>query len=385
MSTAKNLRAVFLVGFLLTFGLAITSFIDSSFLSTTVDVKRVGLLFSLGSAVSIIFLAYLPKNIRRFGVSSMFHLGTLAYLASIIGLTQTGSQTLFEVFFVSYIASGVSIYFCIDILIEHFSKNSSTGNIRGVYLTLYNLAFMLGPLMAGFILKGNNFTTVYMLAGVIMIIMTLFYIRDLENVVFKPTHNGANIWRNFLKVSKRKNILKIYNVSFMLSFFFCWMAIYTPIYLNKFAGFGWGAIGGILALMHIPYILLDIPIGRLADRCKCEREIISIGLVVIGISTAFMAKIPAGDFWLWTVALMATRAGASAVQVGTDSYFFKNVSDKDSDIIAFFRNAPSFAYILGPLVGTFFLSFVSYQNLFIILGVIMILTILRSLGLKNVK
>lgn len=382
---AKHLRAIFLVGFILTMALSITSYVDSSFLGTFIDIKSVGLLFSAGSILAIALLSFLPRILPRIGVSGIFHLNSMIYLLGIMLMLHTNTTALFIIAFIFYIASGVSIYFSIDLLIEHYSKKKSTGNIRGFYLTVYNFAFLVGPLLAGIILKNNSFELVYLIAGVFIVLMTLIYIRDLENIKFEYKSVRVSFWKNVKKLLKDKNLSKTYFTSLMLSFFFSWMAIYTPIYLNKFIKFDWGQIGMLFALMHLPYVLLELPIGRWADKYKCEKELMSIGLVIIGISTALIAQINTNSFALWTIILMFTRVGASFVQVATESYFFKKVDEKDSSLIALYRDAAPTAYIIGPLLGTLALSFVSYRELFIILGAVMILAVLKSVRVKNIK
>ena len=385
MSHAPNgkLKSVFLVGFFLTIALSLTGYIDSSFAEKYVNLKTVGILFSLGSMAAIAYLAYLPKILGKLGTTRTFHLTSIIYLLSVLGMLYTGTPIIFKALFIVYLASGIGIYFVIDVLIEHFSRTGATGNVRGVSLVIYNIAYLIGPLLAGMILKNNSFELVYLLAGIFIIIMILVYARDLEKVRFHSHHNGKSLWRNFLRLSKNKDLFHGYLVSLALAFFFSWMAIYTPIYLREFMGFGWDKIGAIFAIMHIPYIILDLPIGRFLDRCSCEREFITLGFVVIGISTMALALIGSASFIFWAIGLALTRVGASFVQVGSESYFFKRVTDEDSDMIAGFRNATPVAYIIGPLVATLFLSFASYNALFVILGAIMLVCTTVSLALKN--
>lgn len=384
-SANKNLRAVFFVGFLLTIALSITGYIDSSFVGMYSDIKKVGILFSIGSVVSILMLSYSPKIISKIGVSGIFYTNATLYLSSILIMLATQNNIIFELFFIIYLASGIGIYYAIDVLIEHFSKKETTGNTRGFYLAIYNLAFLIGPLLTGIILKNNGFDIAYLMAGVFIILMTILYTRDLEKFDFKGEYRQTSFWKSFLKLTKNKNLFKVYLLSLSLTFFFSWMSIYTPIYLNQYIGFNWTQIGIIFALMHIPYVTLEIPIGKISDKLHCEKELIAIGLLIIGVSTAFMSKIISLNLLPWALILIATRTGASLVQVGTESYFFKKVTEKDAGIIAVFRNAAPVAYIIGPVLGTIFLQMVSYQNLFIILGTIMILSMLITFKMKNTK
>lgn len=383
--SVKNLHVVFFVGFLLTVALALTSYIDSSFAQGLINVKSIGFLFSVGAILSILVLSRMTQMISKVGIATIFQTNALTYLVSVFGMLSTQNPLFFQVLFVVYIVSGVAMYFIIDILIEHFSTDNLTGKIRGFYLTIYNSAFMIGPLFAGFILKENSFRMVYLIAGIFIITMTLIYMRYLENIPITIKKHGNTFWLSFIKLSKNRDLWRVYVSSIMLYFFFSWMAIYIPIYLTNIIHFGWDKIGLMFGIMHVPYVLFEIPIGRLADRCKCEKEIISIGFVIIGISTAFLSELGDSGFFFWAITLAMTRLGASFVQVGTESYFFKKTTEKDGGLIAVFRNAAPIAYILGPLTATIFLSFVSFENLFIILGAIMILIIFVSLKIRNLK
>lgn len=380
---ARNLRSVFLIGFLLTVALALTSYIDSSFLGTYVSIKTVGILFALGSIASIIFLSYLPDILKHAGIRGVFHLTGLGYLVSVLGMLYAGSPIVFAIFFIFYIASGYGLYFTIDLLIESLSEKKTTGITRGIYLAIYNLAYLIGPLLAGLILKNNSFKLAYLLAGIFVIIMFLVFIKDLEKLEIKPTRRKISFKRIVERLFRSKNLFNVYIVSLMLSFFFSWMAIYMPIYLHMFLHFDWSQIGVMFAIMHIPYITLEVPIGRLADKYGCERDLMTIGLVIIALSTAGLAFFADGSFWAWAVGLALTRTGASFVQVSSESYFFKRVDAEDSYMIALYRNASPMAYILGPLIGTIVLSFTNYNNLFIVLGAIMLAVTLASLRLKR--
>jgi hypothetical protein len=46
-------------------------------------------------------------------------------------------------------ALATTIYFTFDIFVEHDSSNSKTGNIRSIYLTFINFAWLFSPWIAG--------------------------------------------------------------------------------------------------------------------------------------------------------------------------------------------------------------------------------------------
>jgi len=68
-----------------------------------------------------------------------------------------------------------------------------------------------------------------------------------------------------------------------------------------------------------------------------------------------------------------------------DTYFFKNVKDKNLNLINLYRSVIPLAYIITPIVSTIFLFFVPLSNMFFILGLLMICGLRYSLVLKDTK
>ena len=88
---------------------------------------------------------------------------------------------------------------------------------------------------------------------------------------------------------------------------------------------------------------------------------------------------------MWALALFVTRIGASAVEIMSESYFYKKIGPHDVHLIAFMYTIRSSAYIVGPLIGTFALLFIDYRFLFAVLGVIMLIGIPYSLHFKDTR
>ena len=101
--------------------------------------------------------------------------------------------------------------------------------------------------------------------------------------------------------------------------------------------------------------------------------------------TATMTFMQSDSFWLWTSLLFVTRIGASAIEVMTESYFFKKITDKDVDILSFYRIVRPLAYSISPVVASILLIFYDIKYLFLVLGVAMIFGINFSLRLKDTK
>lgn len=380
-----KLRSVFVVSFMLTLGLALTSYIDSSFLETFVSKDKLGLMFSVGAFMSLIYLTNLPRILNKFGLFETLRTASAVYILMIIGMLVINNDALLQLSYIGYYVAGAALFLTVDVLVEHYSKTETTGNTRGLYLAIYNFAFMIAPFVAGLIVDESSFKAVYLLSGISIVIMNYFFVYEFQKLKVFPKHSKSDFFGNIMALIKNKNLFHVYHVNFLLNFFFALMIIYMPIFLYQNIGFGWQEIGLMFAIMHIPYILLEIPLGNLADKLLGEKEIMAAGLIVIGFSTIFLGFINNSSFWVWALVLSVTRIGASMIQVTTESYFFKKIKRDDTDMISVFRNTTYLSMLVAPVLATAILSFATYRELFIILGIIMMFGLISNHKIEDTK
>ena len=175
-------------------------------------------------------------------------------------------------------------------------------------------------------------------------------------------------------------------VGFLLQFFYSWMVIYTPIYLYTHIGFSWQEIGIIFSIMLLPFVLTEAPLGKLADRKWGEKEVMSVGFIVMALATGLIAFVETKNLALWAILLFITRIGAAMVEIMSETYFFKKVHSSKADVIGFFRTMRPFAYIISPILATvLFAFFLPIKYIFLVLAIIMFLGLYSSLELKDTK
>jgi len=183
---------------------------------------------------------------------------------------------------------------------------------------------------------------------------------------------------------KRKNVLLIYGVSWTLEFFYSIMIVYMPILLLS-QGFGWEKIGFIFTVMLIPFVLVQYPLGVMADKKWGEKELLFIALVIIGFSTVVAGYTRSTDIVFWAGLLFVTRLGAAALEVLRDSYFYKQIGPTDTDIVAFFRSARPISAIVAAGISLLFLSIFTVHSLFYLVGALALAACFAVLSLEDTK
>lgn len=378
----KRINALFIIAFFLNVHAALPAYINSTFLSTFTSKSLVGIIYTIGALFSILALIFLPKALSRFG---NFKIGMTALLVEIVAMTSlaiTRNPMFIIISFVSILVLIRVMGFNADIFLENLSDDKKTGGIRGFFLSASNSAWVFSPFLAGFILGGDNYFRLYITSVLFLIpvfFVLLFRFRKFED----PEYDHIPFWSTLKIMLRRHNLRRIFMANLLLRFFYSWMVIYTPIYLREYIGFEWIEIGWMFSIMLLPFIIFQIPAGKIADKFLGEKELLSLGFVIIAFSTAFLAFVVGANFWMWTLVLFFTRVGASLAEVMSESYFFKKIDSTDSNLIGFFRMTSPMAYVVSPIIATIILSVVEFRFIFLILGIIMLYGLRYSLTLKD--
>jgi MFS family permease len=378
-------QVLYMMQFIVAITIALPTYINSSFLSTYASDSMVGLLYTGSSILTFFFMLLMPSILNRFGNYRTAFVVAVASVLLTLGLAFLEIPFSIYALFVVYMALTTVILFTMDVFIERYSSNKHTGSIRGFFLTIANVAFVLSPFIAGSILTNGDYWKIYILATISMASFLLILITNFRD--FKdPKYDRVPFWNTFKEVMKKRDVALVFITAMALRFFYAWMVIYSPLYLHDTLGFKWNEIGIMFTVMLLPFVLFEIPAGKLADSKWGEKELLAGGFILTGITTAVLSFITSTDIWVWTIALFATRTGASIIEIMTESYFFKKVDSTDTHIIGFFRNARPLAYIIAPLIASGLLLILPLQYIFIAAGVLVVLFGLpATLLLKDTK
>jgi hypothetical protein len=380
----RLLNTLFLSNIFVSFHYALVIYINSSFLSNYFSATQVSALYLIGSILDTILLLNASKILQKVG-SYKFTLGAITFeLLSTLGLMSSNNPTLVALYFLIHVFTISILLFNMDVFVESVSPDESkTGGIRAVYLTLTNIAIVVSPSLVALLVLGKDYSLVYFLSSLFLLPL-YYFIRKFKRV--KPTHvKHINIRETIAVYAKDKDLYNIFISQSILQLFYAFMVIYMPVYLNIYIGFSWAEIGVMFTIMLLPFILLELPIGELADLKYGEKEFLTIGFIIAGLSVLFMSFVTVKIFWIWAMILFISRIGASFIEISNESYFFKHVNQEKTDIISFFRISRPLSFMLAPLIATVLLQFISFQYMFIFLGIILILGTKYSLAIKDTR
>jgi len=378
------LFVLYVLSFIFTFSSSLPNYISSTFLSGLTSEQLAGSIFALCSTLTLIVFIYAPTLFRKYGNYKLTLFLCAITFAALFGITFSRNILVtLACFVISYISTSV-ITLCLDVFIEHNSTNTNTGEVRSFYLTAVNLAWLISPWLSGLLVGTDSFWKVYLAATAVMI-PTMFIISYNLKGFKDPEYSELKLRGTIHEICDNKNIRSIFASNFLLQFFFAWMMIYMPIYLNKYIGFDWFTIGIIFTIMLAPFVFIQAPAGELADRKFGEKEILSAGFIMMAISTVLISLVNNKSFWVWVILLFCTRIGAAMVQVMSDTYFFKSIGEKNINIITMYRFMAPLAYAVAPIIAIVFLIYFKIGYIFFVLGFLMLFGLRYSLAIVDTK
>jgi MFS family permease len=364
----KRTKAVYWGGFLLAIHYALIAYVNSSLLGQFVSNNALDILYVIGSILGITFLSLAPFFLRKYGSLNTFLFFVALEMLAIFGLGVANSKALVITLFIVYLSADAILYFCLDVNLEQETKTEgTTGGKRGAFLTVQNVAWVLSPLALTFLTTSNTFGRIYLLSGATLIplfIIAVLYFRNIKETDIAD----SRIIPALRSLREGGDQARIIGVQFMLNFFYAWMMIYLPLLLSKEMDFSWGKIGMMFVIMLLPFLLFELPAGILSDKKLGEKEILTVGFLIMFLATAIIPFLTTTSFIIWALVLFGTRIGASFVEVSSETYFFKHVKEENTGLISLFRMTRPLAFVVVPLIALIVVHFFSYSVSFLFLA-----------------
>ena len=376
-----RLVPVFVATFFLSINFGALLYVNSTFLNTFFSTNTVSLIFLIGAVGNMILFALAPRLLNWIRKEIL-----LFVFLSITFITSLGewfftTPYLLALSAILYASVLFMSYYCFDIFVEEDSRDHNTGEIRGIYFTFFNSGLLIGPLLVA--LTNDEHLRLIYLAGAALLIMPLiisFYFLFRKHAHHKRTPVALPLKEWWHK----RNIRAVTLCKLSLEIFFGIMVIYAPLYLHEFLKFSWHELGLIFFVMLLPFALLEWPAGKIADKYIGEKEMMSLGFFLTGVSLLFMPFLTK-DFSAWLWILLLSRIGAALVEIMTESYFFKKIDAEDVGMLSIFRFVRPLGILLGTGIAIVSLHLFSFEKIFFVVAVIIFLGLKESLYLKDTR
>lgn len=387
VSSQKNLIAIYASILLLIFHSFLVTYVNSSYIEQFIGTKSIGMLFTVGSALTVLIFLFVSHVLRSVGN----YRATLGFLAlnflAVLGMAFADSMRTAVPLLIIHLTLIPLIIFNLDVFLEENigNKEGTTGSTRGLMLALSGLVGALTPLLTGFLISDqSSFSHAYIASAISVIPIFILVLIVFKN--FKdPKYTEIKFFQAIRSFWVKKDIRNVFMAQFLLQIFFFFMVVYAPLYLATEIGFDWWYIGLILFGGQLAYVFFEYPIGIISDKFIGEKEMMAAGFLIIALGSASISFVVEANVWLWILIMFTVRVGASLAEVTTEGYFFKQTKSSDAQIISFFRVTRPLAYLVGALFGSLVLLYLPFDLIFVALGLIMLPGAILATLIKDTK
>lgn len=383
-----SFKLIYALAFLLSLADAVAGYTQSSFLGQFFSLDFVGLIVGLGAILTIAASTVFPKIIARFSLYTVGWVIAIVNITASIILATTQSPLLIIILFLTRYLGFIFLLIVLDVFLEKISRDNITGTIRTKYLSAINLAWLASPLIMGYLVGHNSYFRVYWFGTVVtFLLLLIFIISRRQFFVKKIKYQSPKI--NFAKTCKQiagdSNLLAVFCSVIALNIFYVIAVLYVPLYLNEVIGLSWQTLGIIFTIMLLPFILIQMPAGWLADKYIGEKEMLMAGNIIMAGAGVIVWLTTNNSPIFWAALLFLSRVGAALSEAMQEVYFFKKVNAGDLGLINFFRQARTLGWLIGSLIAFVALNFANIPQLFLLVGTILIFNTLQLISLKDTK
>ncbi|QQS15779.1 MAG: MFS transporter [Candidatus Moraniibacteriota bacterium] len=369
------------IAFLFGFADSFLVYILSAYFSESIGSANVSAFYFIAFGIMLAFLFSLQAVVRSIGETSLFMLFILGVIGVQIPLTFLPTSISGSMLIMGYLVATALAWVTLDMVLERSSEDRRSGRIRGMNLSAMNLGILFAPFLSATILGHFGFSGVFFVSLIFYSILFLLALLLLASSK-RPIERQVSPVNIFRKVRRRTDIARIYIVSFALNFFYATMIVYTSLRLREL-GMSWNHIGIVFTIMLIPFVIIQYPLGNIADRRTGEKELLIGSLILSALSTASLVWIESPSVVLWATLLFITRVGIAGVEVLSDSYFYKRIDGSDNDLIAFFRTARPVGNIIAALFLGTWLIFFPLSSIFILPAIILLVALIPAISLQD--
>lgn len=347
-------KSDYIVGFISAF-LTLVSFFSFFFIIPLIEKKSKSKIF----AYSLLFfgLSYI-----LFAINSSFYF--VIVLAFIVTLLHTIRITSF------------------GIIVRDKSSQKNLSKNEGLMYTFMNTAWLIAPLIAGFISERYNISVVFILSSFFVLFSwVLFKISKINDINIKKKVD-SNIIKNFFGFFKNKDRMLSYILGGGVNFWWALIYLFTPLYIIK-QGLNIQWVGYFLFATAIPLILFQYHFSKVAGRIGFKK-IFKIGFLIPCV-LAFICFFISNIYFVLVLLVLAS-IGLAMLEANTEAYFFDVLKNKKEELRFYgpYNTTIDVNHFISKFLASILLIFFPFKYVFLFFSFFMFIFFLVSFKVRNV-
>ncbi len=267
------------------------------------------------------------------------------------------------------------------IIVKDKSKEKQLTRNEGLMYTFINIAWVIGPLIAGYASNAFGIRIIFILSAVFILISLIFLklskIKD-SNIKKKL---DKNLIKNFIDFFKDEDRVKSYFMRGGVNFWWVLIYVFIPLYIIR-NNLGTIWVGYFLFAVAVPLILFGYYFSKLTTKIGFKK-IFKIGFLIpalLALACFFVTNV-----YVILGLLVLASIGMSMLEATTEAYFFDVTKDKEeSRFYGPFKTTTEVNGFVGKIISATLLIFLPFKFIFILFSALMFVFFILSFKIKNV-
>lgn len=382
ISLHGNIGKLSIIAFLITISLALIDTIWAVYLESFLQNEAyVGFFSGMLTFISFFSFFLIIPLIEKRKKEALVSFGLIVLIVSYILFSFVKSFL-----FISLIAIAAIIALNIKvssfgIIVRDKSKRNKLSRNEGILYTVYNLGWVIGPLIAGYIASKFGFSFVFLTASLILLfsLIVLNYFKISDHKVKKRV--DSNLFRNFIEFFSNKERLVAYFLGGGANFWWVLIYLFMPLYLND-KGIGIDKISIFLFVVLIPNVLFSYFFAVKASKIGFKKVFI-VGYLILALTTFFCFFIE--NIFIIVALLVLATVGISMIEPTTEAYFLDLMKGNEAyHFYAPYNTTIDVNSFIAKIVPSLFLLFLPFKFVFLVFSIFMLGFVILSLFSKNI-
>ena len=377
-----SMAKISVVSLIISLSAALISTIWALYIDSFVgDVAKVGYLTAFLAFVSFFSYFFFIPLIQRADKGKLFVYSLILMGGVYFLFYYVKSFYFFLALAVVFTISLVLRVMTFGIIVKDFSKKGELSRNEGLKYTFANIAFVIGPLTAAYILANFGMKHVFVVAGVITLIGALFFLESGMKDRKKAKKVNRDMIDNFFSFFRSKERVVAYVLGGGVYFWGALIYLFIPLYIVR-EGLSESYVGYFLFAVAVPLIIFEYWFAKIAGR-RGFKKMFFFGYFIAGV-LAIACFFVSGIYAILGLLVLGS-VGLAMLEPTVEAYFF-DILNKGEEYRYYgpFNTSLDLNAFAGRVLGSTLLLFLPFKFIFLFFGAIMIFFALVSLGVRGV-
>ena len=269
------------------------------------------------------------------------------------------------------------------IIVRDRSSSKNISRNEGLMYTFFNIAWLIGPLLAGYIAQAFGVYLIFLFSAIFIAVgLLLFKFSNINDAnISKKAEYG--IVKNFVSFFKNKRLRNAYIVGGGVNFWLILIYLYMPLYiLQKGLNDIW--IGYFLFGITVPVVLFEYFFSKLAGKIGFKK-IFKVGFFILFASA--LACFFIESIYVAMLILVFASIGIAMLEPTTEAYFFEVLRSKEEENKFYgpYNTTIDASHFVGKLLAGVLFLFLPFRFVFVFFAFFMFLYFLFCFKLIEAK